>query len=92
MDHVIAKHRPEVQKASDCLARMHTEEERVAAVNNEAVGIKVRAGAPLVSYSIDRACLRKGAEATAGDNVQALVCFSVQWWASAGSPRNRRAR
>ena len=54
---------------------MHSMEERVAAVYNEAIGMKIREGAPLASYSIDRKCLRKAAEATAGDNVEALICF-----------------
>ena len=32
--------------------------ERVASAYNEAIGVKVRQGAPLASYAIDRKCLR----------------------------------
>ena len=31
--------------------------------------------APIASYSIDRKCLRDGAEAMSGDRLQSLVCF-----------------
>ena len=39
------------------------------------IGLKVREGAPLASYAIDRRCLRKGTEAASGNNVEALICF-----------------
>ena len=65
----------EVEEASELLSHMHSKEERVAAVYSEAIALKIREGAPLASYSIDRKCLRKGAEATSGDNIQALICF-----------------
>ena len=71
----VVQHAVEVEDAIGCLPRMHTQQECVAAVYNEAIAIKVREGAPLASYSIDRKCLRKGVVATAGYNVQALMCF-----------------
>ena len=87
--HVMTEHGPAVHAASELLSPMHKEVERITAVYNEAIGINVREGAPLASYSIDRKCLRKGAEATAGDNVQALVCF---FGALASCPQTIRAR
>ena len=54
---------------------MHTMDEKVIGVYNEAIALRTRQGAPLASYSIDRKCLRKAALATSGDNIQSLVCF-----------------
>ena len=51
------------------------ERDRIAAAYNEAIGCKVRKGAPLASYAIDRKCLRKAAEVMVGDNVEAIICF-----------------
>ena len=53
----------------------YTDEDLVAAVYNEAIARKVRAGAPLTSYSIDRRCLREAAQVTKGDSIQSLICF-----------------
>ena len=74
--HVQKEHGPLMAKAMGFLPSCFDEEERAAAVYNEAIGIKIREGAPLASYSIDRRCLRKAADVTAGENLQALICFS----------------
>ena len=53
----------------------HTVAERTASVYNEAIATKIRQGAPLASYAIDRRCLRNASEAIASDTVHALICF-----------------
>ena len=63
--------RPAVELLPHCFAS----EERVAAVYNKAIAQKIQEGAPLASYSIDRKCLRKAAEAMQEDDVQSLICF-----------------
>ena len=57
------------------LPKHFREEECFASCYNEAIALKIREGAPLASYAIDRRCLRKAAEATAGEAMQVLICF-----------------
>jgi hypothetical protein len=61
--------------AADLLPRCFPKRERIFATYNEAIAIKVREGAPLATYSIDRRCLRKYAEATSGDQIEAPISF-----------------
>jgi hypothetical protein len=64
-----------VLPVADLLPACFPKKERIFAAYNEAIAVKVREGAPLASYSIDRRCLRKYAEATSGDQIQAPICF-----------------
>ena len=52
------------------------QQERRAAVYNEAIAVVVRGGAPLASYAIDRRCLRNYVEGLGDDAVESLICFS----------------
>ena len=36
---------------------------------------RIRSGAPLAAYAIDRRCLRNGIEAIANEHVEAQICF-----------------
>ena len=49
--------------------------DRFASAYDKAIAVKVRQGAPLASFAIDRKCLRKAADAMAGDRIQSLICF-----------------
>ena len=62
-------------RAADFLPACHSEAERLSAVYNEAVAEKIRGGAPLAAYSIDRRCLRNYHHATQGDQIEAPICF-----------------
>ena len=75
LDHVMTDHKSDIAEAACLFPLCFSKEERFAAAYNEAIAIKVRQGAPLASYSIDRKCLRKASIATSGDNIQALICF-----------------
>ena len=75
VEHVREAHFEAISPVLALLPQVYTEEERTAAAYNEAIAVKVRDGAPLASYSIDRRCLRKAAEATGDTNIQALICF-----------------
>ena len=75
IEHIKEAHWPALRPACRLLPLVHSESDRVLAAYTEAIATKVRDGAPLASYSIDRRCLRKAAEATKGDNVQSLICF-----------------
>ena len=75
VEHVKTKHADAVAPAYTLLPSLYSLTERVAAVYNEALAIRSREAAPIASYAIDRKCLRKGAEAIAGDNIQSLICF-----------------
>ena len=75
VEHVTTAHNAAVAPAASLLPSFHSGTERVAAVYNEALAIRARQAAPIASYAIDRKCLRKGAEAMAGDNIQSLICF-----------------
>ena len=44
-------------------------------VYNEALAIAIRRGAPLVSYSIDRRCLRQYVQHSTDASTQASVCL-----------------
>ena len=59
LDHVMTDHKSEIAEVACLFPLCFSEEERFAAAYNEAIAIKVRQGAPLASYSIDRRCLRK---------------------------------
>ena len=50
-------------------------EERRAAAYSEAIAVKIRQGAPLAAYSIDRRCLYNYAMACRDDQVEAPICF-----------------
>ena len=75
VEHVRTAHLEAIRPVLALLPQVYTEEERTAAAYNEAIAVRVRGGAPLASYSIDRRCLRKAAEAPGGTNIQALICF-----------------
>ena len=75
LNHLRDEHGDAFAAAIETLPRMHTEEEKIIGVYNQAIAMKTRQGAPQASYSIDRKCLRKAALATSGDNIQSLVCF-----------------
>jgi hypothetical protein len=51
-------------------------EEKIWAAYNEAIAWKVREGAPLATYSIDRRALRNYASAFEGAGVNEMICFS----------------
>ena len=73
--HLLEAHKDAFESALKLLPRMYVDEEKVAGLYNEAIGWRVRQGAPLASYSIDRKCLRKAALATGKHKIQGLVCF-----------------
>ena len=75
VEHLVSAHAAALQPVCALLPMVYTEPTRASAAYSEAIAVKVREGAPLASYSIDRRCLRKYAEATEGDNIQALICF-----------------
>ena len=64
-----------LQAAFDHMPKCYEDDERIAAVYNEAVATKTRMGAPLASFSIDRKCLKKGAHAMEDGKIEGLVCF-----------------
>ena len=65
--HLLATHSEQLQSSmAEMPQEQFTAEEIAAAVCNEATAIKVRSGAPLTSYSIDRRCLMKAPEFTNG--------------------------
>ncbi len=68
-------HRDALCEAVQELPRCYEGEERRLSVYNEAIAEKLRQGAPLASYSIDRRCLRNYSEATSNNNIQAPICF-----------------
>ena len=73
--HIMHAHAHSIEPAANGLPRCYSKEERFASAYNEAIGIKVRQGAPLASYAIDRKCLRKASAAMSGNRVEALICF-----------------
>ena len=75
VSHVRDAHLASIAPVADRLPGCFSPDERVAAAYNEALGFKVRQGAPLASYAIDRKCLRKASEAMSGENIEALICF-----------------
>ena len=75
VEHVRSAHFEAVRPVCGLLPQVYSEDFRVSAAYSQAIATKVRDGAPLASYSIDRRCLRKHAEATEGENIQALICF-----------------
>ena len=75
LEHVMGARESSVLLAADLLPGCFPTKERIFATYNEAIAIKVREGAPLASYSIDRRRLRKYAETTSGDKIQAPICF-----------------
>ena len=75
VSHIKDAHLDLVAPVVDLLPTCFSPHELFAAAYNEALGVKVRQGAPLASYAIDRKCLRKASEATSGDNMEALICF-----------------
>ena len=66
VEHVRTAHWEDMESVLALLPFVYTEEERIAAAYNQAIAEEVREGAPVASYSIDRRCLRKAAEATEG--------------------------
>ncbi len=75
MQHVMDEHGVLLDRAATHLPSHLLRLERITAIYNELIARKVRRGAPLVSYAIDRKWFRKAVEATADDNVETLVCF-----------------
>jgi hypothetical protein len=75
LEHVTSAHGQKITPLADKLPQCHDSEERIAAVYNEAIGIKVRQGAPLASFAIDRKCVRRASLARDGDKVEASICF-----------------
>ena len=75
MAHVMEAHRARVEPVATKLPLCNSEVDRFASAYNEAIAVKVRQGAPLASFAIDRKCLRKAADAMAGDRIQSLICF-----------------
>jgi hypothetical protein len=73
--HIGTEHRGALYEAVQELPRCYEEKERLLSVYNEAIAEKIRQGAPLASYSIDRRCLRNYSEATSNNNIQAPICF-----------------
>jgi hypothetical protein len=73
--HLSMAHMEELWPCVEVLPRAYTEQERLVAAYNEAIAEKIREGAPLATYSIDRRCMRQYAGATSGDNIEELVCF-----------------
>jgi hypothetical protein len=54
LEHVMGARESSVMPAADLLPACFPTRERIFATYNEAIAIKVREGAPLASYSIDR--------------------------------------
>ena len=75
VEHILETHYASIHPVAQNLPHCFSLSDRVAAAYNEAIGHKVRSGAPLASYAIDRRSLRKASEAMSGDNVEALICF-----------------
>ena len=75
VQHVMESHLADVRPVANELPKCYSEPVRIASAYNEAIGVKVRQGAPLASYAIDRKCLRKAAEAIGEDRIQGLICF-----------------
>ena len=73
--HVKEKHWDVLQEAQSFFPKCFSESERLSAVYNEAVAEKIRCGAPLAAYSIDRRCLRNYHNATRDDQIEAPICF-----------------
>ena len=53
-----------------------TEEIRLFSAYCEAIAVKVREGAPLDTYSIDRRAIVNYTEAAGDDSIFSLICFS----------------
>ena len=68
-------HSADIAKVAELLPKIAAPEERILAAYNEAISTKVRRGAPLATYSIDRRCLYNYAQAMQDDNVETLICF-----------------
>ena len=69
------KHGELLGKAMNLLPACYEEEDRLISVYNEAITEKVRSGAPLASYAIDRRALKNFHEALQEDSIQAPMCF-----------------
>ena len=74
-EHILAEHSEEVAGATGLIQSLNPVD-AVRSVYNAAIAHKVRQDAPLAGCSLDRTALRNFSEATAGDNVEALMCFS----------------
>ena len=75
MRHLQDQHGETLGKAMDLLPACSKAEERLISVYNEAIAEKVRNGAPLASYAIDRRALKNFHNAMQEDSVQARMCF-----------------
>ena len=78
MAHVMDAHRARVEPVATKLLVCNSEVDRFAFAYNEAIAVKVRQGAPLASFAIDRKCLRKASDAMAGNRIQSLICFLLR--------------
>ena len=73
VDHLKKEHGDLFQAALPCVPEYQYEEDRLHAIYNDAIAHKVRQGAPLASYSIDRRCIYDYAMCMGDGDVQALV-------------------
>ena len=74
-EHLRGKHGELLGKAMNLLPACYEEEDRLISVYNEAIAEKVRNGAPLASYAIDRRALKNFHEALQEDSIQVPMCF-----------------
>ena len=75
--HLLKEHREHLEPLVHQLNHVQPNvKDAFRSVYNEAVAVKCRGQAPLAGCSLDRTALRSFAKATAGDNVEALICFS----------------
>ena len=62
VDHICEAHAESIAPAAQWLPGCFDMRDRFAAAYNEAIGCRVREGAPLASYATDRKCLRKASQ------------------------------
>ena len=74
LNHLLHAHEHLLLPAAESLPRCYTQEDRVLAVYNEAIAEKIRQGAPLASYAIDRRAIKNFASATEEDKILAPIC------------------
>ena len=75
IDHLKDPHGEMLESAAKFLPKCFTKDVRYASIDNEAIAEKIREGAPLASYAIDRRALQNFNDALHENSICAPMCF-----------------
>ena len=75
-EHLLEDHLPELERLCALMPRKDSQGAAIYSIYNQAVAVKCRSQAPLAGPSLDRTALNSLSEATKGNKVEALMCFS----------------